>query len=287
LTISETLFVVLLGIAICLYALALTLAAKKATIATSAGIFLGLAALVKPVGQVIVLAFLLGWLAQEKRRVVVLLFLVGYAVCVGPWMLRNYRQHGLFTLSEVATVDLYFYTGQASARAYSIVDLRNSTLSEEVNRISSQWMQRQLTPSERKHAMQRETWSLVREHWPAVVSHAAIGLARTCIGTGFVTAADSLPRAPGPLVRTLLAWLPGVQVIMVWLLAFFGAWKGKLSTTEYRGIRMMLLSAVILLLLPAASSMGQSRFRVPAVVPLCMLAGMGGGFLWEQRFTQA
>jgi hypothetical protein len=71
---------------------------------------------VKPIGQVIVLAFLLGWAAQEKRRVAVLLFLISYGACAGPWMLRNYRQYGLFTLSEVGTVDLYFYTGQASVQ---------------------------------------------------------------------------------------------------------------------------------------------------------------------------
>jgi Dolichyl-phosphate-mannose-protein mannosyltransferase len=161
LTIAEAWFAVLLGLALCLYALALTLATKKASLAAGAGICLGFAALVKPIGQVIVLAFLLGWAAQEKRRVAVLLFLISYGACVGPWMLRNYRQYGLFTLSEVGTVDLYFYTGQASVQGYSIADLRNSTLTEEVNRISGEWMRRRLTPSERKLAMRRETWLLV------------------------------------------------------------------------------------------------------------------------------
>jgi hypothetical protein len=133
--------------------------------------------------------------------------------------------------------------------------------------------------------MRRETWLLVKEHWPAVVSHAAIGFARTCLGTGFVTAADSLPRAPGRLVKILLAGLPGIQIVTVWL-AFVGAWRGKLATREYRGVRVQLISSVILLLLPAASSMGQSRFRAPAMVPLCILAGTGGGFLLDERFKR-
>jgi hypothetical protein len=101
-----------------------------------------------------------------------------------------------------------------------------------------------------------------------------------------VTAADSLPRAPGRLVRILLAGLPGIQIVTVWLLAFVGAWRGKLATREYRGVRVLLISSVILLLLPAASAMGQSRFRAPAMVPVCILAGTGGGFLLDERFKR-
>lgn len=63
-------------------------------------------------------------------------------------------------------------------------------------------------------------------------------------------------------------------------------WRGKLATREYRGVRMLLISPVILLLLPAASAMGQSRFRAPAMVPLCILAGTGGGFLLDERFKR-
>jgi 4-amino-4-deoxy-L-arabinose transferase-like glycosyltransferase len=110
-TVADTLFAVLLGTAIGLYAL--SMARQSASLSLAAGFFLGTAALVKPIGQVIVLAFLLGWVIQEKRRATALLFLLSYLACVAPWMIRNYQQHGLATLSAIGTVELYFMSERA------------------------------------------------------------------------------------------------------------------------------------------------------------------------------
>ena len=112
----------------------------------AAGFFLGTAALVKPIGQVVVLAFLLGWIVQEKRRATGLLFLLSYLACVAPWMIRNYQQHGLATLSTVGTVDFYFYVGEASAHPKSIANFSGSELNKEVTRISNEWIGQTLTP---------------------------------------------------------------------------------------------------------------------------------------------
>ena len=58
-TVADTLFAVLLGTPLGLYALSMKREAD--TVALGAGFFPGTAALVKPIGQVVVLAFLLGW----------------------------------------------------------------------------------------------------------------------------------------------------------------------------------------------------------------------------------
>ena len=172
LTVSDTLFAVLLGTAIGLYAL--YMATRRSSLSLAAGLFLGTAALVKPIGQVIVVAFLLGWVMQGKRRASGLLFLLSYLACVAPWMIRNYQQHGLATLSAIGTVDLYFYVGEASAHPQPMADFSGSDLNSEVTRLSNNWTSLPLTPVERKCAMERESLALIAQHWPTVAYQTAV-----------------------------------------------------------------------------------------------------------------
>jgi hypothetical protein len=101
-------------------------------------------------------------------------------------------------------------------------------------------------------------------------------LARTCIGSGFVTVSDSLPHPPGRLARALLAAIPLAEIAALWILAIYGLWHGLRSKmAALRSVHILLLGCLIFTLLPAASSLGQSRFRIPAVPALAALAGLG------------
>ena len=275
LVIAETLFVILLGTAVCLYAFALT--RKSALLSLSSGLFLGLAVLVKPIAQVVVIAFLLGWLFQEKRRPAGLVFLLSYLLCVGPWIARNYREHGVATVSPIGVVNLYVYTAQASAHPHPVSDLSGSALNKDLTGIRADWAARPISASERTRAMERETMALVLQHWPTVLRQSAIGMARTCFGTGFITVADSLPQPPGRLTKLLAALLPFVGLVPLWGLAFVGTFSSLAGAN--RAVRIMLASSVVLLLLPAASAVGQSRFRVSAVPALSVLAAIGAAQL--------
>ena len=82
-TVAETVFAAVLGTAICLYAL--SMAKHRGSLALAAGFFLGAASLIKPISQLVVFAFLLGWAAQKKRRATGLIFLLSYVACVAPW----------------------------------------------------------------------------------------------------------------------------------------------------------------------------------------------------------
>jgi len=111
--IAETVYCITLGLAILLCAL--TLEKPRASLALLAGWFLGISALMKPAAQVILFAFIIGWIfPQRKRNWKSLLFLVTYLTCVVPWIARNEVKYGVPTLSEIGTADLYFYTAQGS-----------------------------------------------------------------------------------------------------------------------------------------------------------------------------
>jgi|SRR5271166_619847 len=281
LTVADTLFAVLLGTAIGLYAL--SMATRRGSLALAAGFFLGTAAMVKPMGQVIVFAFLLGWAVQEKRRAAGLLFLLSYLACVAPWMIRNYQQHGLATLSAIGTVDLYFYVGEASAHPQSVTDFSGSEMNSEVTRLSNEWTSRPLTPVERKRAMERESLLLIEQHWPTIAYQTAVGFLRTCFGPGSITVANSMPNAPSRTAQVLLAVLPLLQVLALWVLAAIGAFWFSSGSKLTPSIRVMLVGCVVLLVLPASATLGQSRFRVPAVPALAILGGIGGASLLDRR----
>ena len=283
-TVADTLFAVLLGTAIGLYALSMKREAD--TWALGAGLFLGTAALVKPIGQVVVFAFLLGWVVQEKRRATGLLFLLTYFACVAPWMIRNYQQHGLATLSTIGTVDFYFYVGEASAHPKSIANFSGSELNNEVSRISNEWIGQTLTPAERKHAMEQKAQVLIVQHWPTVAYQTALGFLRTCLGPGSITVASSMPNAPSRATRALLVVLPLAEILAFWVLAAIGVSRFLSVGRTTRAMQVMLVGCVVLLVLPASATLGQSRFRVPAVPALAILGAIGGEALIRTRRDQ-
>jgi 4-amino-4-deoxy-L-arabinose transferase-like glycosyltransferase len=269
LIVAETLLVILLGAALCIYALSLR--RSSAVLSLAAGLLLGLSVLVKPIAQMMLIPFLLAWLLQKKRHVAGLAFLMGYAICVIPWVGRNYERYGVATISPIGTVNLYLYTAEASAHPHSFADVSGSAMNDDLIRINSALAARARSASELQHEMEHESVGLILHNSHMVLKQSTVGLARTCFGTGFVTVASSLPHPPGHAARALFALLPFLQLIPLWTLAFVGATRKGTKLL----IRAMLVVSVIFLVLPASSSVGQSRFRVPAVPALAMLAGIG------------
>lgn len=268
--IADTIYSVMLGTAILLYALVLS--KHQGFLSLVAGLVLGCAALVKPAAQLIVLAFLIGWACRKDKRWVGLLFLVTYLACVLPWMVRNDRRHGVLTLSEIGTVDLYFFIAEGALHSYPIGDLAGKQITTDVDQLDIEWRNRALSPSELSRQMRHDSVLLIVNHWPTVLRQSTIGLARTSLGTGSITATDSMNARPGRTARVLLNVLPLAQICLLWTMAIYGALVSRVLSGE---LRVLLIASVFCILLPAAAPLGQSRYRVPAIPALCVLAAAG------------
>ena len=270
LVISETVYTVMLGSAVLIYALALS--RYRYSLYLAAGALLGGAALVKPAAQVVVAAFLIGWACRRPIRLSGLLFLVTYLACVLPWMMRNEAEYGVFTLSEIGTANLYFYTAEGSRHSYPVQDLAGNQINADVTNLDRAWRAQALTPNERTRQMRHEAMQIIRSHWPTVLRQAMLGFVRTALGTGSVTAADSMNVMPGRAARVLLNVLPLAQACVLWALAILAFFAVGFLRWEYR---VLLMATIFCVLLPAAAPSAQSRFRVPAVPEICALAAAG------------
>jgi hypothetical protein len=265
--ISEPIYTVTLAMAVFTFALALS--RRSNPLSLTAGLLLGLAAVVKPAAQAIIVAFLLAWLCSKARRSAPLFLMT-------PWMMRNQHKYGDFTLSEMGTVDLYFYIAKGSLHSYPPGDLEGSRITADVDALNREWLSSTLSPSQRSRRMKQEAVATIASHWPAVLRQSAIGLLRTSLGTASITAAHSLGGPPGRVSRMLLNVLPGIQTLLLWGLAIAGCFAGFALRGE---IRILLAASIICVLLPAASTLAQSRFRVPAIPEICVLAAAGAAAL--------
>jgi 4-amino-4-deoxy-L-arabinose transferase-like glycosyltransferase len=268
--IAETMYCIALGLAILIYALALE--KPRASLALLAGLFLGISALIKPAAQVVLFAFVIGWIFQRNRSRKSLLFFVSYLACVVPWIARNEVKYGVPTLSEIGTADLYFYTAQGSLHVYPLSDVAGNQITNDVNTLDKEWRTRALSVRQRSADMRHDALRLIANHWLIVLEQATIGFGRTCVGTGFVTVSDSMKSPPGHLARILLGALPMVQVLFLWAVAIYGSLT---SSVLSRSVRILLVACLFCVLLPSAAPLAQSRFRIPAVPALSLLAAAG------------
>lgn len=284
--IAETVYSGLLGLAVLVFAVALM--RRQLAWMAAAGISLGVAALIKPAAEILLLAFFAAWLSQNvftgrpfsraRWTAGAFIFLLAFLACIVPWIARNDRKYGVATLSTIGTADLYFYTAKGSLRSYPMNDIGGTIISNDVNRLALEWESLPVPVAERVRRMQHETVQLVMQHWPRVLEQAAIGFVRTCAGTGFVTAGEQMNPPPGKIAHALLAILPAIQLTLLWVFAIGGALDPRLDRT----LRILLIGSIFCILLPAASPLAQSRFRVPAVPEMSVLAAFGVTRLWNR-----
>lgn len=239
----------------------------------AAGLLMGAAALIKPAAQVVVIAFILASLFQPARRSVGLLFLAVYIACVAPWMLRNLQTHGLFSLSEAGTVVLCFYTAQAAQ------DERldeNYAMTIRVEELRAEWNRKSLSPPERKRLMREEAFAVLKnaETWPRILKQAMKGVVRTAIGPG---RESTLAAIGGGGLSTTLRYtvLPLAQVLLLWALAALGVFVALRKKLLPLPVAILFLGALLFTLLPNASPVGYSRYRVHFVPLLCIWAALG------------
>jgi 4-amino-4-deoxy-L-arabinose transferase-like glycosyltransferase len=125
LVLSDTLFTSLITSAILLQLISICkakLEGRGVAFLLGAGLLLGIAALVRPVGQVLIveapIPFVLFPHASLRKRVVLMfLALCLPSIIVLGWSYRNYERRGIWTFSSIGAVNLYAYRG-AGVLAY-------------------------------------------------------------------------------------------------------------------------------------------------------------------------
>lgn len=269
---AELLFSVTLMLAMILYAFYLL--RREPKYAWLAGAVLGGASLVKPVAQVHLLSFTVAWLLQARRRWIGLAFLVSYAICVLPWMVRNNLKYRVFTLSAIPVASQYFYTAEG-ARG----DLNGAELDARIAALEREWAAKELPPDQRVQSMRAESWRLIRLHWPVVLRQAFVGFLRTCFGTGVETLRRVTGRGAAPISPVWHTAIPMLQLLIFYGGAVAGFVRGHGFDERNRRTRQAVLGLIVchwfFSLVPAASPAGYSRFRVHAMPALCLLAAMG------------
>jgi 4-amino-4-deoxy-L-arabinose transferase-like glycosyltransferase len=126
---SEITFLFLLTAGVLVLTLGLPTSRTPCRFDLTAGLLLGLATLVRPAGLYlpVLLAAVLAVVAARSegfRRAVrrSLTFVAGVAVCVAPWMARNYVVFGTPTLTTNDTIVLVYFTGAGAYQIHHGVD---------------------------------------------------------------------------------------------------------------------------------------------------------------------
>jgi 4-amino-4-deoxy-L-arabinose transferase-like glycosyltransferase len=266
--IAETLYAIALTGAVVVFAFYIR--NQRPSLSVLAGVLLGAAALIKPVAQLQLGAFVLAWGVQTKRRLSGLAFMLAFALLIIPWVVRNYRSHQVYTLSVVATSNLYFFTAQGAG-----YDLQGKDLDQRISAVEADWNAGSFSSAEKKEMMDDEAWKIIHHHWPTVIKQAVKGFARTCLGTGRETFFASVAVEGGEISSFWHTILPLMQIGLIWSLAVVGVMASWREGLAPRPVVCLFVIAVLLALLPSAAPLGYSRFRVHAVPGLCFLAAIG------------
>ncbi|HEX5083208.1 MAG TPA: glycosyltransferase family 39 protein [Blastocatellia bacterium] len=265
---AETLYAIALTGAVLVFAFYLR--DLKPACSMLAGVLLGAAALIKPVAELQLGAFVLAWVVQPRRRINGLAFILGFALLVTPWMVRNYQRHQVYALSTIDASSLYFYIAHGAESG-----LQGRDLAQRINAAEADWNARSLSQAEKKEMMNDEAWKIIRQRWATVIKQSVIGFARTCLGTGRETLVKSGGAKGGGISSFWHTVLPLTQIGLLWLLAIAGVgsfWRAGLAP---RPVVCLFAIVVLFALLPSASPAGYCRFRVHAVPILCILAAVG------------
>ena len=269
----------------------------RARWAAAAGLLSGLGILVRPIGSVMVALWALfllltaGFRLHSPRRAVVAagLLLTASAVVVLPWMLRNARDHGLFTVSPISTWYLGRYVAPAALAAAEDISLEEAREQIPTSRIPQ--------PGERERylsvildhplgyleAHARGTWYILSE---ASQPNLAQLLDEHSGGKGILTALREeglaaawertlvVLRDPRMRWTATLPWLFQAFQLVVYALAARALFTGFGPSPIQRWLGwLIVVTCAGFLLIPGP--VGTGRFRLPAEPLLAMLAAIG------------
>lgn len=116
LVLSDSLFVFLLLLLIWFFVRSPKSASQELWFKFLAGLILGLATLVRPIGQYLFFILLLYFIVyyfkkfNKQKFIAIILFILGVALVVSPWMIRNKKLFDTWEISSASGLVLYNYT---------------------------------------------------------------------------------------------------------------------------------------------------------------------------------
>jgi len=263
-----------------------------------AGLFIGLATLVRPIGEVLIVvaplpAIFLGGLAPTKRIALALLAVSVPLVIIAGWSYRNWDRRGLWRFSTIAALDTYYY------RAAGVLAYENGRSFEEVRTelVRSTGNSEEALSPEITEDLSRQGRAILRSHPGAFCIVALRGFLKSAFSVdrcglrilcGFETPrreADAgisekiLSILSSPLLSLVLL-MEYCLLAFTWAGAALALWCLRDSPSGNKALCMIPLFAAVLLLAAAAGPEGYDRFRVPAMPLLAIVAASG----WTGRY---
>jgi hypothetical protein len=309
---SETLFTALVTLAILLQLVIIgrrTIDGLAIVGMLSVGALFGVAAMVRPIGQVLflIIPLVIASLREMSisRKIMLSLLVLSVPIAtVASWSYRNYQQRGVWTFSTIGAVDLYYY------RAAGVIAHENGRSVDDV--------QSDLLRSDGREFVGLDLWSKTLDQDPVKLQRRAAKIVLSDPSAAVVVGIDGLLRACFMLpnrfglssflghrvgqaeahafisrnilssVRATLSspWLLTVRALLSFqLILMIFMWVGVgLAVGRLRGavpsnvwLVLILLCAGLLLLVAPAGPEANDRFRVPATPMLALLAAFGWG----------
>jgi 4-amino-4-deoxy-L-arabinose transferase-like glycosyltransferase len=272
--------------------------------AAAAAIVFGLAALTRPIAQFLPLVLLpfFGFALRDRRRTLLVsaaLFLAISGALMAGWAWRNEREGGVFTLSTIGDTNLIYYRARAVLAAAE-GQSQEATWDALEARIEREAARQNLSPSETIAFQRREALEIFREHPLLTAEMQITGAARIFVDPGYTITCTLLDRSstafecfpgkstmnePGLIDRALgkVGQMTAVQqvtllaAIVILGVLYAGAALGSLQLARRRCWLALALLLVLIgyFALLSAGAEANSRFRVPIVPFLALLAGAG------------
>src|SRR5262249_8843164 len=127
--------------------------------------------------------------------------------------------------------------------------------------------------------MREEGKQAIYDHWQVALKQAGYGLVRTAFGTGRETLTRTIGARDGRISPFWSAFIPLSQLALLYGLGLIGlryAFQRAYSNPIVpRNILFLFLLVIFFSLIPSASPVGYSRFRVHAIPMICLIAAFG------------
>jgi 4-amino-4-deoxy-L-arabinose transferase-like glycosyltransferase len=274
----------------------------------SAGLFLGLAALTRPVAQFILVGYLVFLsVAYWKRPGAVLRYaLLGslvFCLTLSPWLFRNYRTFGYFSLSISGPYNLLILNVlpmEMSARHADARTVRASLLAEADGMMQAEGRSPQeLNAFQRAQYWQRLAVGYIGRKPTAFARSFLLGVFHMFFNLDTKTYAqvlglptvdfdikgyDSIVDLASAFIekKGVLGLLLGGAIAPYLLVAYAGALVGLVvSWKRYDGPSLLLVLMFALYFVLITGAAGLARFKMPSIPFYLAFSGIGLSYLWE------